>query len=116
MLTNIFPAAARTATVTSDVYDASGNVGRQSRLATSPDLRLYLDVTAVAGTSPTLEIIVEDSPDGTDWHEVARMPVATAAGNTDYDVTAPFGEIVRFRAVIGGTTPSFTFRLDAQHD
>ena len=73
-------------------------------------LRLQLLVGAVAGTTPTLDVVVEDSIDGVNWNAIATFAQVTAGSARQIrDVTAPFADRVRVRYVIGGGTPSFTF-------
>lgn len=67
---------------------------------------------AVSGTTPTLDVKIQDSPDGTTWTDVPGAVFAQAVApviqkiNVDMNAAA-----ARYRAVatIGGTTPSFTF-------
>lgn len=83
-------------------------------------------VTASAGTTPTLLVVVEGSQDGTTWTQLAEIgsngyaagsvvgtaPTAfsAAASATAY---VPRGQLVRARSVIAGTTPSFTYGVSA---
>lgn len=68
----------------------------------------------VSGTSPTLDVKIQDSPDGTTWTDVtgATFTQLTAAGmqklNLDFN---SLQKNVRGVATIGGTSPSFTFGL-----
>lgn len=79
-------------------------------------LRVFVVVTAVSGTSPTLTVALQDSPDGTNWPALATTltgssPSITATGTYVFDVTGGFGDILRPIWTIGGTTPSFTFTV-----
>lgn len=79
---------------------------------------LQVNVTAVSGTSPTLTVKAEDSVDGTNWNAVAGAATSsiTATGITLVRVdlrAVPVTERLRFTWTIGGTTPSFTFAVDA---
>ena len=88
-----------------------------SAAATVDDLgdtvSVWVSVTAVSGTTPTLDISVEWSPDGTTW--AASEPAdsftqITAAKN----VVKSFTDKAKFYRVvwtIAGTTPSFTFSI-----
>jgi hypothetical protein len=67
-------------------------------------------VTAATGTNPTLDVGVEESPDGgTNWVRIYDFPRITAAG-TYYSPLLPNVQGTRYRYVqtITGTTPSFT--------
>lgn len=76
-------------------------------------LRVEVDVTAVAGTSPTLTVTVQDSLDGTNWNAVAATASLTAVGRTVLNVTTPFARRLRVAWAVGGTAPSFTFAVRA---
>lgn len=95
---------------------ASGSGGtvtvyRDQRNSTK-DLHLALDVTAVSGVSPTLDVKVEWSMGGSTWFPVTADAFAqkTAAGTQliSVPVRAP---LVRVTWTIAGTTPSFTFSV-----
>ncbi len=80
---------------------------------TGDTLSLQVDVTAASGTTPTLDISVQWSMDGTIWSPAAtpdtftQITAVTSVVKT-FQVKAP-----NFRVVyaIGGTTPSFTFSV-----
>lgn len=95
---------------------------------------IVLDVTAVTGTSPTMDVAIQCSPDdGTTFYTVARfaqntgtvtlaktflthqgdgtaaavLTVADTGGVLESNI--PFTNQIRFLYTIGGTNPSFTF-------
>ena len=93
---------------------------------------IQVDVTAASGTTPTLDVYIDTTTDGTTWINMAHLTQLTAVArrsiqiseNTsgataDFDATAdlaaatvrqgPWGSTIRVRWVITGTTPSFTF-------
>lgn len=99
-----------------------------------------LACTAASGTSPTLDVYVQQSLDGgTNFKDMARFAQLTASaannhymnlglGGTDLVVkgavgdatisasavgTAPVSNIWRVKWTIGGTNPSFTFAVTA---
>lgn len=93
--------AARTATGTGDTAE----MGEMSTM------RLKLDVTAASGTAPTLDVIVETSPDGAaNWQTVATFAQKTAV-SSELNVFPGCDRFVRAKWTIAGTTPSFTFSL-----
>jgi hypothetical protein len=94
------PSAARTATANGATLDGCGTYSR---------LRVQLDVTAVSGTTPTLDCVVEDTHDGVSWNTIGTFTQKTAVAREVINVTTPFTDRVRVRWTIGGTTPSFTF-------
>ena len=76
-------------------------------------LVVYLFVTAVTGTSPTLDVVVQDSPDGTTWTNLASFTQVTATGEQAARPVTPFGNYIRVAWTIAGTSPSFTFSCPA---
>lgn len=98
--------------VASAARTASGDSGDLDGYGAASTLRAQLDVTAAAGTSPTLDVVIEDTLDGVNWNTVATFTQKTAAGRQVTDITTPFAETLRVRWTVGGTTPSFTFAVD----
>ncbi|RSN13745.1 hypothetical protein DMH25_08110 [Streptomyces sp. WAC 01325] len=88
---------------------ASGNSGELSGFGDWSRFRAQLNVTAASGTTPTLDVVIEDSFDGAVWNQVAAFTQKTATGVQALDVTGMFTDRLRVRWTIGGTTPSFTF-------
>lgn len=100
---NLAPSAART---------ANGNSGSLD-FGWFDEILVYLDITAVAGTSPTLDVKVQTSYNNADWFDLpgGAFPQKTAAGK-DLKQFSNYGRFIRAAWTVGGTTPSFTFRLD----
>lgn len=94
------PSAART---------ASGDSGVFSGYGAASTLRVQLNVTAVAGTGPTLDLVIEDTVDGTNWNVIGTFAQKTGAGREVINVTGVFSDRVRARWTVGGAAPSFTF-------
>lgn len=94
--------AARTSSSNSGVLEGFGDWTK---------FRAQLAVTAASGTTPTLDVVIEDSLDGTNWNTIATFAQKTAAGVQTVDVTGLFTSQLRVRWTIGGTTPSFTFSV-----
>lgn len=71
-----------------------------------------INVTAVTGTSPTMDLSLEESYDnGTNWVTIWQAPRIQSSGV----INVPHMQIGgrrRWSWVIGGTTPSFTFAID----
>lgn len=89
----------------------SGDTGTLPGYGPAESLRAQLDVTAASGTSPTLNVVLEDTLDGTNWNVIGTFAQRTAAGREVITVTTPFSDQLRARWTVGGTTPSFTFSL-----
>ena len=98
---NDFPSAARTSTVASE----------GSALPEAFDeALLMINITAVSGTVPTLVVSYQVSPDdGTTWFTKSSTATLNATGQTLVTLPDTIGRFYRLNAVIGGTTPSFTF-------
>lgn len=97
--------------VESAARTASSDSGVQSGFGDESTLRVQLEVTAAAGTAPTLDVVVEDTLDGTNWNVIATFAQKAAAGREVVNVTTPFTDRLRVRWTVGGTTPSFTFSV-----
>lgn len=70
---------------------------------------INIPVTAVTGTSPTLDVSIEESDDsGTNWFKVYDFPRITSAGIYRSPKLPLTGNRVRYVQTVGGTTPSFT--------
>lgn len=72
-------------------------------------LSLLLDVTAASGTSPTLDITIEGSPDNSTWFTLGTFTQKTAVSSERK--AFPGAAFVRSRSVVAGTTPSFTYSV-----
>lgn len=100
----LLASAARTASGTATVDAASEY----------DSVDIYLDVTAVSGTSPSMTVTYQTSMDGgTTWFDVTAGAAITAAGKQAINVSRP-GAMGRISYAITGTTPSFTFSAIAQ--
>lgn len=103
----LLPPAARTTSGQSDQF----NIGGYASGAV-----IEIRVTAASGTSPTLDVDLEDTFDGTNWNKVTDVNSAaiTAAGVTIVRLNlknTPTTNRLRLNYTIGGTTPSFTFSV-----
>lgn len=92
---------------------ASGSTAGSTGYGTARAMVAQLEVTAVAGTTPTLDVVIEDSVDGTNWNVVATFPQATGVSRSVQRVNTPFTDRLRVRHTVAGTTPSFTFSVKA---
>lgn len=95
----------------SSARTVTGNTGVLSGYGVSKTLRAQLEVTAASGTTPTLDVLIQDSLDGTNWNTVGTFTQKTAASRQVVDVTTPFADRIRVLYTIAGTTPSFTFSV-----
>lgn len=71
--------------------------------------QINIPVTVVTGTSPTMDVSIEESDDnGTNWFKVYDFPRITTTGIYRSPFIPNLGNRVRYVQTIGGTTPSFT--------
>lgn len=73
----------------------------------------FLDVTAVSGTSPTLDVTIKvyDELSGK-WFELASFDRKTATGSDVGYIQYGLDDKVAVYYTIGGTSPSFTFAVN----
>lgn len=74
----------------------------------------FLDVASVSGTSPTLNVVVQDSPDGDKWYDLITFTQATQAGNEVKRELNVFGRYLRVKYTVGGDSPQFVFDVKAE--
>jgi hypothetical protein len=86
--------------------------GASVELGDCTQVRLTLNVTAASGTTPTLDVKLQGSPDGATWVDITG---ATFAQKTvvasERKVFVGIDRFVRAVYTIAGTTPSFTYTL-----
>jgi hypothetical protein len=70
-------------------------------------------VTAVSGTNPTLDVVVQESDDtGTNWYDIYQFPRITATGQYRSPLIPLVGNRYRYVRTVGGTSPSFTHAVN----
>jgi hypothetical protein len=68
-----------------------------------------IPVTAATGTTPTLDVSIEESDDaGTNWRTIYQFPRITTTGIYRSPKLPCNGNRVRYAQTVGGTSPSFT--------
>jgi hypothetical protein len=94
--------AALTTTTTTAAIQPSVTIGAVSQ-------NYSVVVSAVSGTNPTFDVVVEESDDtGLNWWPVYQFPRITATGAYRSPIMPLTGNRVRYAQTIGGTSPSFT--------
>ena len=91
------------ATTYSDVYQLPSNVGQ---------VEANVNLSALAGTSPTLAVTVQTSQDKVTWEDRNVLPTFAATGTKKIRATEP-KTYIRFKLVLAGTTPTATVTLFA---
>lgn len=79
--------------------------------------QINIPVTVATGTTPTLDVSVQESDDsGTNWFTVYSFPRITATGMYRSPVMPSTGNRIRYVQTVSGTTPSFTRAINrTQH-
>ncbi len=72
---------------------------------------LFLDVTAVSGTSPSMTLTIETSADGATWFDSGQSFTAVTAVGKQIIRLNGFGGYLRIVRGVTGTTPSITYSL-----
>jgi hypothetical protein len=86
-----------------------GSSGEQN-LYFADEVLVFLDVTAVGGTSPTLDMTIQTKDANGNWYDLDTFTQATGAGKQARGITI-FGQDLRIVYTIGGTTPAVTFSV-----
>lgn len=103
--------------VDSEARHAFGDSGPITGLGGLTGLKVQLHVTEVSGLgdspgeSPTLTVMVEETSDGTNWNQIGDFDERDAVGTETIILGGPLDEMIRFRWIITGTSPLFTFSV-----
>ena len=98
IIADVASAALTTTTTTATLTPTFGN-----------SYQVNIPVTVVSGTSPTLDVQIQESADtGTNWYAVYDFPRITATGSYNSPPLPLTGNRVRYVQTVSGTTPSFT--------
>lgn len=115
MARNDYPNPGMTETlVASAARTTSSDSGALKGFGAPKVIRAQLNVTAASGTTPTLDVVIEDTLDnGATWNPIGTFTQKTAVAREAINITSPFADTIRVRWTVGGTTPSFTFTVAA---
>lgn len=89
---------------------SSGNSGNGTYVGENNEAIVYLEITAASGTTPTLDVVIQDTIDGTNWDTVSSFTQASSTGREVIRISN-FSRYMRISYTIGGTTPDFTFSV-----
>lgn len=102
LVADIASAALTTTTTTAAITPAMGAA-----------YQVNIPVTAVTGTNPTLDVVIQESDDaGTNWTDVFHFPRIIATGLYRSPMLALMGNRIRYVQTVGGSGPSFTRSLN----
>lgn len=103
-------------TIVTDVGSAAITSTQTSGTITptaSGSAEFNLGVSAVSGTNPTLDVVVQESDDtGSNWYDIYHFPRITATGQYRSPLIPMTGNRVRYVRTVGGTSPSFTMTVN----
>lgn len=103
-------ASLASATITDIASAAISTTTTSANLATTNQqtFSVQIAVTVVSGTSPTLDVVIQETIDGTNYYDVYHFERITATGNYWSPPIKVSGIGLRYVRTVGGTTPSFT--------
>lgn len=98
--------------VNAQVITTSGNSG-DGCVGPTGTIVFFVNVTAVSGTLPTMDLAIELSPDGVTWYPGQPAITFTQITTTVKAAKTVVSACPHFRVVwtVGGTTPSFTVTI-----
>lgn len=106
--------------------ETASTTGAAQEVGDAGSAYVKVDITAVTGTTPTMLGFIEGSDDGATWFTIARIGAnGYILGDIGTDPTnfttpstkravVPAAQFMRWRSVIGGTTPSFTYSVSIE--
>jgi hypothetical protein len=105
----LFPLAART--TAGSPHDSPASTGWHSAAVAGATPQARLTITAFGGTTPTLDVVIQDSPDGTTWTTRDTFPQQTGVATVTRSLPTTLAANVRARATVAGAGGTFTFRV-----
>jgi hypothetical protein len=108
LVNDIVSAAITTSTTSTAITPASiANIGTYAH-------SFSVSVSAITGTTPTMDVGVEESPDnGTTWVRIYDFPRITATGvYYSPQISATWGTRYRYVRTVTGTTPSISHAIN----
>jgi hypothetical protein len=107
VLKNILPTAARTTTANGTGVDLAAVKGGAT---------IILDSAAGTGTTPTLDVKLQSSPDNSTWTDIPGAVFAQVVAVASQQIlgidVVKCQRYIRTVSTITGTTPSFTYSLN----
>jgi hypothetical protein len=79
-------------------------------------MTMTLDVALPSGTTPTLDVIIEHSHDGSTWATLLTFTQVTTVAATETKTAGPCRQYIRAKATIAGTLPIYTFTVTGDLD
>jgi hypothetical protein len=104
-------AAALAATTTTDIASAAITTTTTSANVATTNMQsvaFQFTVTANSGTNQTLDIVIQETFDGTNYYDIFHVQRITTNGFYQTPLLQLTGIGIRYVRTVGGTTPSFT--------
>lgn len=85
-----------------------------TQYSTPQEVRILGQSGVVSGTSPTLDILIQESADGsTNWVTIATIPQVIAANQIFNQIVTKTKKYLRYSHTLGGTsTPKVNYNLN----
>ncbi len=88
---------AKDTVVASAAHNTSNNTNALPGYSGASILRMQLNVTAASETTPTLDVVVENTLNSTNWNVISTFAQKTAMSREIINVTIAFANRVRVR-------------------
>jgi hypothetical protein len=110
-VTAVVAGASLAATTLTDIASAAITTTQTSANITTGNqqcMAFQVGVTATSGTGQFMDVVVQESFDGTNFFDIYHFPRITAVGQYQSPQMRITGAGIRYVRTVGGTTPSFT--------
>jgi hypothetical protein len=104
-------AASLSATSVTDIVSAAITTTQTSANILTTNMQsvaFQIGVTATSGTGQFMDVVVQETFNGTDFYDIYHFPRITAIGQYQSPQIKVIGSGIRYVRTVGGTTPSFT--------
>jgi hypothetical protein len=103
--------AALAATAFSDIVSAAITTSQTSAnivTTNQQNFAFQVSVTAISGTNPAMDVVVQETFDGTNYYDIYHFARITAIGQYQSPQIRATGAGIRYVRTVSGTTPSIT--------
>jgi hypothetical protein len=103
--------AALAATTITDITSAAITTSQTSTnivTGNQQNMAFQVGVTATSGTNQFMDVVVQETFDGTNYYDIYHFPRITAIGQYRSPQIRTTGAGIRYVRTVGGTSPSFT--------
>jgi hypothetical protein len=110
-VTALVAGASLAATTVTDIASAAITTTQTSAniiTGNQQNMAFQVSVTATSGTNQFMDVVVQETFDGTTYYDIYHFPRITAIGQYRSPQIRTIGAGIRYVRTVGGTTPSFT--------